>query len=343
MTIQTVLGPIEAEALGVTSMHEHVFVDATVWLTPPREPYPEDPMVTMENLGFVRWNLLSLRDNLIIDDPEIAVAELNRFVAIGGAGLVDLTSEGFGRRVEQLVEISKRTGLHIMAATGFYVHDAHPAFVDTSTVDELAFGLIRELTIGVGDTGIKSALIGEIGTGSPITSREEKVLHAAGIAAQRTGAAVNVHLDARGEHALDILALLKEHGVAPDRVIFSHMDERLDLGYHRSVLEAGAVVEYDTFGEEFYLGIFKAPSDLERFEHLAVLVNEGWASNLLIACDVWTKAQLRHYGGMGYEHLLRRVVPSLKSEYGFSDDVIQQLLVYNPRRLLDRPSPDLSD
>ena len=133
MPIQTVLGPIEADTLGVTSMHEHVFVDATVWLTPPREPYPDDPMVTMENLGFVRWNLLSLRDNLIIDDPEIAVTELNRFAAMGGTGLVDLTSEGFGRRVEQLVEISERTGLHIMAGTGYYVHDAHPAWMSWHT------------------------------------------------------------------------------------------------------------------------------------------------------------------------------------------------------------------
>ena len=339
--IYTVLGSIAPDELGRTSMHEHLLIDGRVWLTPAEEEEPADRRVTIENLGFVRWNLVSLEDNLVMDDPAPCIRELAAVKELGGSGIVDLTSIGLGRRVQELPAISRATGLHVMAGCGFYIHDSHPDWVETSSVEELAALLETELRDGIDGTGIRPALVGEIGTSDPVTPREEKTLRAAARAGAATGAAVNVHLDPRGAHALDVLEILTAEGMTPERVIFSHMDEHLDRDYHRAVAESGAVLEYDTVGSEFYFGsLFKDPTDLERFDYVVFLLEHGFVEQLVLACDVWVKAAMKTYGGMGYEHLLKRVVPTLIDSYGVSEDAIEQMLVRTPRRLLARPVVD---
>jgi phosphotriesterase-related protein len=337
--IYTVVGPIDASELGPTSMHEHLLIDGSVWFTPSVEDPPRTSRVEIENLGFVRWNLVSLKDNLLLDDPELATRELSEVRRLGGSGIVDLTNLGLGRRVRDLQEISRSSGLHIMVGCGFYIHDSHPTWVEDASVEELAELLLRELAEGIDDTGIRPALIGEIGTSDPITTREVKVLTAAGRAGASSGAAVNVHLDPRGVHGLHALEILVNEGMSPERVILSHMDEHLDQHYHRAVAQAGAVLEYDTFGSEFYFGeLFKDPTDLERFDYVRMLVDEGFGNQLVVGCDVWVKAATKTYGGMGYEHLLKRVVPALEEKVGIPSDVLDSMLVENPRRLLDRPA-----
>lgn len=339
MPIHTVLGPVEPHELGIVSMHEHILCDARVVLEPPRfEPMPEEPLVKMENLGFVRWNLLSLPDNLVLDEIDTAVDELNRFRRLGGAGVVDMTSVGLGRRVEELPHIARQTGLHIMTGAGYYLHDSHPDHVEIATHDELVARLVKELREGVGDTGIRPALLGEIGTGEPVTDREWKVLRAVGEAAGETGAAISVHMDARGEHSLKILRLLVQCGADPSRCLFDHLDERLDYDYHRAVLDEGGMIEYDTWGAEFYLGtLFKSPADVDRFRLVSRLIAEGFEMQIVFGCDIWTKAHLRKYGGMSYEHLLLRVKPSLLEDWGVSSESLDTILVENPRRILNRP------
>ncbi len=337
MPIHTVLGPIEPAELGRTSMHEHCLIDARVWYTPPREDPPADPRMVMENLGFVRWNLVGLEDNLLLDDPDLAIRELRSVREHGGSGIVDLTVIGIGRRVAELPRISRETGLHLMVGCGFYIHDSHPTWVEGASVDELAALMIEELTEGIEGTGIRPALIGEIGTSEPVTDRERKVVAAAGRAGAETGAAVNIHLDPRGTQALAVLDVLVSEGMRPDRVVFSHLDEHLDEGYHRAVAESGAVLEYDTFGSEFYFGeLFKDPTDLERLRYVELIVENGWADQLVLGCDVWVKAALRAYGGMGYDHLLKRIVPAFR-ELGLDDGTIDRMLVGTPRRILERP------
>src|ERR1700727_1630706 len=201
MPIQTVLGPIEPDQLGPTNMHEHLLIDGRAWLDPPREDYPVERKVTLENLGFVRWNLLSLEDNLIMDDPELALEEVLPVKESGGSGIVDLTVIGLGRRPRDLQDSARRSGLHIMCGCGFYIHGSLPDWVEQRSVDDLTDLMVEELTNGIDDTGVIPALIGEIGTSDPVTDREWRVVTAAGRAGGRTGAAVNIHLDPRGDHA----------------------------------------------------------------------------------------------------------------------------------------------
>ena len=338
MAIHTVLGPIDASELGPTTMHEHLLSDLRLWSKPSAEPAPDGDRVHPGVLGYLRWNALSMPDNLLLDDPDEAIAELQALRSAGGRALVDLTLEGMGRRLEELPRIARESGVTICVGCGWYVEEAQPDWVRSADETELAERMIAELRDGIGDTGIRPALIGEIGTNHPPTDSEWRVLRAAARAGAETGAAVNVHLSWRGADGVAVLEALVAEGMRPERVILSHMDERLDRGYHKAVAEAGAVLEYDTFGSDFLYGTPAArnPSDAERLDMTAWLLSEGYGDQLVIACDTWTKANLRRNGGFGYEHLFKRIVPALTGYCGADAATVESILVGTPRRLLDR-------
>jgi len=117
--------------------------------------------------------------------------------------------------------------------------------------------------------------------------------------------------------------------------VISHLDEQPDTAYHRAILERGAYVEYDTFGSESYFdGDGSAePSDRERVDCLIELLDAGFGDQLLISQDVCTKVQLLKYGGFGYGHILRSILPRLRRR-GVGDATVRKLLVENPARVL---------
>src|SRR4029078_13703130 len=114
---------------------------------------------------------------------------------------------------------------------------------------------------------------------------------------------------------LEIRARLSGEGQPADRVIFSHLDERLDLGYHREIAAAGAVLEDDTFGQAFSLPHFKDPTARERLDALAELLREGLAPQIVLGCDAWIKAVATAYGGTGIEHLFLRIAAAPLSQH----------------------------
>lgn len=354
MPIHTVLGTIDPVELGPTSMHEHCFTDATVWVSPPREPPPADERVMIENLGFLRWNFDSLEDNLRLDDADLAAEEVGRLAPVPGAAIVDLTP-GWGlgrRRTAELPEISRRAGVHIVAGCGLYVHNAHPEWVESASIEQLVDLLVGELRDGVEGTGVCPGIIGEIGTSNPPTQRELRVVSAAGRAGVLTGAAVNVHIDPFGRHALTVVDTLLAEGMPADRIVVSHLDSylALDHDYHRAVAQTGAILEFDNFGLEYYTTqthgtLVRNRSDLERLEALARLLEDGLSAQIVLGVDVYTKAQLRRFGGGGYDHLLTRIVPALCKHFGATQQQVDQMLVHTPRRVLDRPllEPSISE
>lgn len=339
MTVHTVLGPIEPSALGPTSMHEHVLSDLRVWSKAPALPFPDGVEMGPYLQGYLRWDALSLPANLMLDDPDVAVDELLAVRAAGGSALLELTLGGMGRRIADLPDISRRSGITICVGAGYYVDETHSERVRTATIDELTDMLLAELRDGIDGSGILPALLGEIGTSWPITESEWRVIRAAGRAGAITGTAVYMHLSFRGTGGIDVLQALLEEGMPADRVIIGHLDERFDKAYHREIAQAGAVLGYDTFGSDFYYGspTFRNPTDAERFEMVAWLIEEGFAEQLIIAGDVWTQSNLRRNGGNGYEHLFRRIAPGITALAGGDESLITTIMVENPRRLLDRP------
>jgi phosphotriesterase-related protein len=340
MPINTVLGPIAAADLGVTSMHEHILSDLGVWAKEPTLPRPEGVGMGPALQGYLRWDALSVPENLILSDPDVAVDELLAVGRAGGAAILELTLNGMGRRIADLPDISRRSGITICVGSGYYVEETHTPAVLNADIDTLTEMLVDELTNGIDGTGILPALLGEIGTSWPITDSEWRVIRAAGRAGALTGTTVYMHLSFRGAGGIDVLAALLEEGMPADRVIIGHLDERFDKGYHREIAQAGAVLGYDTFGSDFYYGspTFRNPTDFERFAMVEWLIEEGFATQLIIAGDVWTQSNLIQNGGYGYEHLFRRIAPGITRLAGGDESLIHTIMVENPARLLDRPT-----
>lgn len=346
--VMTVLGPVAAADLGITLPHEHLMLDLSCLWHAPRDAARAalvDAPLTLETRGLLLCDPYHSRPNMHLDDLELVVHEVGRFAALGGTTVVDLSTRTIGPYPAQLAVIARRSGLHIVAGTGFYVQTAHPAWVAAATVEDLASHMVRELTDGFAGTGVRAGIIGEIGTRSPIHPDEEKVLRAAALAHHATGAAINVHLAIFAREGHRVLDILEQEQVDPARVALSHLDEQPDSGYHLSLAARGVYVEFDTFGSECYFDEDGAhePSDAQRLDALCRLLDAGYERQVLISQDVCTRMQWRRYGGMGYDHILRTIVPRLRQR-GVDEATLHRLLVENPARLLapTRPSRPLS-
>ncbi|MEU1342028.1 hypothetical protein [Streptomyces sp. NPDC005827] len=334
--IETVLGPVDASLLGPTSMHEHLLSDARVLHRPPREPLPDDTRVGIENLGFLHWNLLALEDNLVLDDPVATAVELAPARALGQSCAVDLTTFGLGPRHRELPALSRASGLHIVTGYGAYLARSHPEWL--RALDEQALEKLfhEALTDHIPGVDYRAGLLGLLGTSAPLDPAERRVLRAAARAAARCGAAVAVRLDPGARLGLDVLELLTTAGLSAERIVFSNVDEYMDKPYLRDLAAAGTTTEWCFGNEAYYRDGYKDPTDAERLDATQEFLAEGFADRMVLGCSVWTKTQLRRWGGMGYDHLLRRIVPALRDR-GVPQHLLDTLLVDGPRRLLDRP------
>jgi phosphotriesterase-related protein len=350
--IQTVRGPIDADQLGVTLPHEHLVLDASCLWTDPTGPTWVGPIlaggpggpsldalahgpVVMQHLGdLLRAPHLSL-DNLRLTDVDVLTQEVARFHASGGSTIVDLTPPDIGRDPLRLRDISRMTGVHVVMGCGHYVAAAHPSDLLERSEAQIADAIVRDLTEGVADTGIRAGIIGEIGTGNPMQPAEARVVRAAARAQRETGVALNIHISLHsGLAALD-LALAE--GVDPSRVVVSHADTFSNPPYQLAIAERGAYVEFDNFGALWFFGNRPACDDGRRVVDMLALIERGYLEQILISHDVSTKIQLTRFGGFGYAYLSRYIEPVLRDR-GLSEAELHTLRVANPRRMLE-PRP----
>ena len=122
----------------------------------------------IDNIGSLRRNPAGSLDNLVLDDVESATAELTAYRGVGGDTVVDLTSPDIGRDVQALRTVSRLSGVQIIAGAGHYVQIHHPPTLADETIDDIAERFVAELQDGIGTTGIKAGILGEIGTLAPI-------------------------------------------------------------------------------------------------------------------------------------------------------------------------------
>lgn len=337
----TVLGPLDGVRLGPTSMHEHVFVDiAAAWFQPDPSGDPEAGSRPMDSRsgGIARWNTFAIRDNLVLspDDYEVATQEVSDFKTAGGSCIVDVTNIGMKPEPLLLKRVATQLDLHIVAACGFYVAATHPDWLVEMSTEQIEEYLRNEVDHGLSGTDVRPGVIGELGTSEQLDAVERRVLVAAARVAAATGLAVNIHTHpAEKAVTLDILGTLSGAGLDLGRVYLSHLDEIDDIRYLKAVLETGATLGFDSFGQDFYFTPdWKAKSDLQRLEMLARLIDAGFEDQLVVGQDICMKCMLKCFGGMGYDHVIRRVMPRLRDSFGVPAHTIDRLLVGNPRRLL---------
>lgn len=302
--VVTVRGPIDPSELGVTLSHDHLILDAFALFG--------------EMSGSYAW---------ILDDVDLATNEVERFRAAGGGAICEPTNEGIGRNPPALREISERTGVHVVMGAGWYRERAYPPYVSEEMPDTLAERLVRELAVGVGDTGIRAGFVGEIGTERRfISPAQERVFRAAGRAHRRTGCPIMTHTTHFGELAIEQLDLLGEEGVEGSRVIVSHLGDRHGIRTLLPIAARGAFINVDNLG---FVGGY-APLDA-RADNVAALVAEGLVHQVMLSNDICLTDQLAAHGGCGYANIQTRFLPLLH-ERGVSDEQIRMMLVDNPAR-----------
>jgi len=306
--VQTVLGPIDPGDLGFTLPHEHTQI--SLWHIPARWDY---------------WQLTR-------DEPLI-LEELAAFREAGGGGIVDLTMPGVGRDPVWLAGIARASGLSVVMGCGWYRGAYYPAetLIDRRSVDDLADELVREATHGVGDTGIRPGIIGEIGTDKPwVSALEERVHRAAARAARRTGLGLTTH-SVLSPVGLEQLRIFEDEGADPSRVVVGHADSYPHLDHYLAIIERGAAIEFD------FLGMSFTPAERHGegriVELLCELLSRGHVEHILLSQDVCHDSQLQRYGGNGYTYLASAFLPRLR-DAGVSEAEIETLTVANPRRLL---------
>jgi phosphotriesterase-related protein len=314
--VNTVLGTIAAEELGVVAVHEHIGygmpgseLDSTWWKTP-EQRYEE----TVPKLrAFARYG-----------------------TEYGGGTFVDATGICNGRDVDYYKSLSAKTGVHIVACTGFVGGDTALPHFARASVEYLTAQFVHEITVGIGDTGNRAGVI-KVGVsrGGRMTELDKRIYRAAARAAVATGVPILTHLAIDPEPAVAIFA---EEGLPLDRVLFGHADDGLNAPVtpHAWILGQGGRIGFDTFGYETELPDppFWARPRQERLDHFLRLVGEGHLTRLLVSADA-NCSPLGWPGVKGHtvNYLFEDLVPDLRAA-GMDEAAITTLLVDNPADFL---------
>jgi len=343
--VLTVLGPIDPDQLGITSIHEHLLIDLGCFFVMPEEASQRgliDKPLTMDLLGQVGRIWTCNLDIGRLWDVQTAIEEVLEFKYAGGDSIVDATNIGIGRDPLALARISRATGLNIVMGGGYYVSLSRPPEVDEKSEEELAEGIVRDITVGVGETGVRSGIIGEVGNFWPMSDTDPKVLRAAALAQRETGAAITIHPGFHPDALLEIMRILTDAGADPRRVVMGHLDIFPDLELLKTLADMGCFLEFDTFGnEDTTFGAVAGqpitrPTDVQRIDRIASLIEMGYLDRIVTGQDVFLKSNLTRYGGKGYAKVLDNIVPRMRSR-GFTEEHIHAMLVDNPRRVLTFP------
>jgi phosphotriesterase-related protein len=310
--VRTVLGDIDPAELGVTHAHEHLVIDGGR----PVQMVPEF------DLG----------------DVDAMATEVAGAMTLGLRSVVDAMPCDAGRSAEKLAELSRRTGLNVVAPTGLH-HDRYygPAhWSHRLSIDELADLFAADVTDGIDAndysgpvvrrTGYRAGVIKVAGSDGGPSARDRRVFEAAAQAHRRTGAPILTHCEA-GTGALDQVAVLQGFGVDPTHVALSHVDKVVDRGYHRELLGTGAVAEYD---QSFRWG--DRPNGTVQL--VRWMVEDGLDDRIVVGMDAARRGYYRVHGGEpGLVWLLDGFCRLLDAA-GIDDAVRQRLFVTNPARHL---------
>ncbi|MFI6497001.1 phosphotriesterase [Nonomuraea typhae] len=312
---ETVKGPVAD--LGATLMHEHVF-----GLSPE-----------------ILWNWPDIPEGWDLEArAREAAGKLEALKAEGIDSIVDLTVVGLGRYVPAVRRVAELTSVNIVAATGLYTYDALPPYFGNrgpgslfGGQDRLAEFFVRDLTEGIGRTGVKAAML-KCATDEPgMTPGCRRVFRAVAEAHLATGAPITTHSHEPG--GLDQQRLLAACGVDLSRVVIGHAGDSTDLAYLEELLAGGSYLGMDRFG------IDTISPFADRVRIVADLCARGHADRLVLSHDSYCfndrfdpDVVRRRHPDYHLLHISRDVLPALR-ERGVTEDQIQLMLVDNPRRI----------
>ncbi|MTE17445.1 phosphotriesterase family protein [Nocardia aurantiaca] len=315
-TVNTVLGPVPADELGVVAVHE-----ALLSVVPGAE-YAFD--VTLDRAEIF----------------EILAEKLREFRVAGGGTIVDSTGMFHGRDLRLYETLAHATGVHIVASTGmgpeallggyFLTPQTYPPtpwpaekFADLFT-KEIAEGMVVPRVERRGAAG----LVTTAATRGGMTATDESLFRGAARTALATGVPLSIRY---GADALHDLRIVLDENLSADRVLVGALDreDASSAGAALEVVRRGAYVGIDNIGSEGGDYI----TDGERAVLVRELVDAGFGDRILLSANAIGVAK----GGPGrdlpYSHVLTAFVPLLSAQ-GLGDTDVRRILVDNPRELL---------
>lgn len=341
--INTVLGPIPENQLGVIAPHEHFFIDTTFEAIPPataEELELFNSPVSMQNIDVLRRNPFLVKDNMLLEDLDTIVYEVSRAKKAGVDTIVDLTNIGIQRDLKKIQEVSRRTGVNVIAGSGLYTGITIPEPYRSMSAEALAREMIFEIQHGDPETGIKPGVIGEIGTSAQLDEIEIKGLRSAAWANLETGLPIYIHTYPWTRASLDAIKLLTDEGVKPEQICICHLDVEFNYEYLCQVFDTGAYAMFDNFGKEYYFAAADAvfsggpfETDRDRVRMIIRMIQEGHTHRLMLATDVCLKALLHTYGGWSYDHVFTNITVMMENE-GISKEDMRTILMDNPTRFI---------
>ncbi len=331
--VRTVQGRPLAARYETVLAHEHLRIDIRCWFDE-RNPHASqlaNLRVTPESAVEVQQHPFACLDNLVLDDPQLIIEELGELGALGRTLIIDVTPENVGRDVAHLAAVGEATGLDIVYGCGLYIDESRPG-EDVAPPDRYRDAILSQF-----ETDDRPAVIGEIGTGDPITSAEWASLTGAAQAQSVLDVPLYVHLHPWAQHGAEVLDLIERHGADLERTVLCHLDVQIPSGldYHRRLLRRGCLIAFDIWGDEFPYGDAGMPTDEARLDATAQLVEDGFGTQLVHSQDVCTKTQLKRFGGPGFAHIPRMVRPRMV-DAGLAPAEIERQLAGNALRLLER-------
>ena len=319
-SVNTVKGPIDTAKLGVTLMHEHVFILSTEI----EQNFPET------------WG----EEDERIND---AIARLNELKSRGVDSIVDLTVIGLGRYIPRIKKVAAETELNIVVATGIYTYNDIPFYFHfrgpgtTLGGPEIMVDMfVRDIEEGIADTGVKAAIL-KCATDQPgVTPGVERVLRAVAQAHVRTGVPISTHTHPHSERGLEQQRIFREEGVDLSRVVIGHSGDTTDIAYLEKLIAAGSYIGMDRFGIDVLL-----PFE-DRVNTVAKMCDLGYANRIVLSHDAaclndWLPerdlpAILPNWH---FLHIHNDVIPALKQR-GVTDSQIKTMLVDNPRQIFEQ-------
>jgi len=318
--VNTVKGALNTEQLGVTLMHEHVFVLSAEIMQNFPEPWGDE-------------------DTRVAD----AIARLNELKSRGVDTIVDLTVIGLGRYIPRIQRVSSQTDLNIIVATGVYTYNDVPMYfhfqgpgTELGGPEFMADMFVRDIEEGIANTGVRAAIL-KCATDQPgVTPGVERVLRAVAQAHRRTGAPISTHTHAHTERGLEQQRIFEEEGVDLSRVVIGHSGDTTDIAYLEKLIANGSYIGMDRFGIDVLL-----PFE-DRVNTVAKMCELGHAGKMVLSQDAacfndWLPeaALPAVLPNWHFLHIHNDVIPALK-ERGVTEEQINTMLVENPRAIFER-------
>jgi predicted metal-dependent phosphotriesterase family hydrolase len=306
--VMTVAGPISFDEMGITDAHNHVWIEGFKGADPA---------------------------NPVLDQLALIRRELNDYRLAGGSSLLDCQPGGCGRDGRRLLELSRLSGVHIIACTGFHRRKYYPSDSKfwSLTSQSAADLFISELTRGLKETlsGRQPVLAGFIKIA--LEDSWEKCplpfLEAAAAAATKTGCVVEIHTE-KGALAVEIVDFFIKHAVPADQLVICHIDKHIDFGLHAELARSGALLEYDTFFRPKY------DPEINVWPLVDRMAASGLEACVTLATDMAEKEMYLAYGGGPGLASLPLKIKSRLADRGLPESAIQQLVGGSIARRLAR-------